>query len=43
MGVKLVPPLQESNAPVPLSLVRRLKQVETENASLKRRITALSE
>jgi PilZ domain-containing protein len=37
IGVELEP-LQTSDAPVPLALVRRMKRLEAENADLKRRM-----
>jgi hypothetical protein len=43
LGVELESPLHAGDAPVPLSLVRRLKKVEDENAGLKRRIAELTE
>lgn len=43
IGVELEAASHEANAPVPLSLARRLKRAETENAGLKRRISELSE
>jgi hypothetical protein len=42
-GVELEPMSSEKNAPVSLSLMRRLKRTETENAKLKRRIAELSQ
>jgi hypothetical protein len=38
VGVEVMP-LTAANAPVPLSLVRRIKRLETENAALRRRLS----
>lgn len=40
IGVEIV---QAAGAPVPLALARKIKQLETENAALKRRVADLSE
>ena len=42
IGVEMAP-LQANAAPIPLALARRIKQLEAENATLKRRIADLSE
>ncbi|HEY1544710.1 MAG TPA: PilZ domain-containing protein [Xanthobacteraceae bacterium] len=39
LGVEVVP-LAADNAPVPLASARRIKQLEAENAGLKRRLSA---
>jgi uncharacterized protein YceH (UPF0502 family) len=43
IGVSFTPATKQDDAPIPLDLVRRLRQLEQENAALKARIATLTE
>ena len=43
IGVSFAPTTKQDDAPIPLDLVRRLRQLEQENAALKARIAQLTE